>query len=364
MSYLAAAAHIRQLCQLALNSEVVMPAILRALHDLVPSDSNGFFWVDESFDITNICAEKLLPPEIMRLYFSEFYDAPGSGFRERFAQLARQSEPVNIMTFSDEFYRSEYYHRIWRHLDAHHVMYAVIRDRRRCLGQLSLYRTDRDPAFSEEERRRLVQVVKYIAHLVASPKTGSARTEAGLDMYYDTEQSGMLLLGVDAQPTQMSPEAQRLFFLASHPQISRKSVVASFTGGTLPVFEQLSTALNGALRDSGAEPPKFSIRNAWGEFVCTSYALRATDAQQGSTVGVHIRYREPLPIRLLTKMRSMPLSVRQKEVALLLTVGCSHSEIARRMHVKLNTVEYHKKQIYNKLDVHDQKQLRDCFLAA
>jgi hypothetical protein len=67
-------AHIRHLCCLGLGAETIMPALLKCLHELVASDSNAFFWVDERDEITNFCAEKILPMEVMRLYFREFYN--------------------------------------------------------------------------------------------------------------------------------------------------------------------------------------------------------------------------------------------------------------------------------------------------
>jgi hypothetical protein len=58
MKYSVALAHIRQLCCLGLGGEAIMSAVLRDLHDLVPCDSAGFFWVDEHYAMSNLTADQ------------------------------------------------------------------------------------------------------------------------------------------------------------------------------------------------------------------------------------------------------------------------------------------------------------------
>lgn len=105
-----------------------MPALLRELHELVPCDSAGFFWVDAAGEMSNLYAERLLPPDLMRLYFKRFYTDTERGFRSGLMWAAHQGDIVCSPSFDSSFYRSEYYNQILRHLDAHHLLYAVIRD--------------------------------------------------------------------------------------------------------------------------------------------------------------------------------------------------------------------------------------------
>ena len=46
------------------------------------------------------------------------------------------------------------------------------------------------------------------------------------------------------------------------------------------------------------------------------------------------------------------LTQRETEVLELLARGCSYGEIAKRLHVSINTVSTHIKKLYLKLDVH------------
>lgn len=56
----AALAHIRQLCNLGLGSEAVMPALLRSVRQLVRADSAAYFWVDARGEMSNMYAERML----------------------------------------------------------------------------------------------------------------------------------------------------------------------------------------------------------------------------------------------------------------------------------------------------------------
>ncbi len=355
-----AVAHLRQLCHLGLSPELAMPAILTALHDLVASDSNGFFWVDEHYDITNICAEKLLPPEVMRQYFEEYYDAPGTNFKQRLRAFASQKDMIQIMTQTEQFYQSDYYDKIWRHFDAHHAMYAVVRRGSRCFGQLSMYRSANDKPFSERDRRELAKVVGYMTDLFTIP--ARAVSDIPLDQYYDSGYSGMMLMDDKGEVSYASAQAQRLFFLATHPQISRKSLVATFREDYPKVLEQIASMIRNAPTGATQPPPQLHLRNCWGEFLLNGYGLhpRAADANTG--MGVLIEYREPMPIRLLNNMKRSSLSVRQTEVALRLAFGHSQPEIAEQLNIKLGSVEYYKKEAYRKLDVHDRQGLRERLL--
>jgi DNA-binding CsgD family transcriptional regulator len=357
-----AVAHVRQLCHLGLSPELAMPAVLTALHDLVTSDSNGFFWVDENYDITNICAEKLLPPEVMRRYFEEFYDAPETSFKKRLRQFAAQKDMIQIMTQTEQFYRSDYYDKIWRHFDAHHVMYAIVRRGAHCYGQLSMYRSAHDKPFSERDRRELAKVVSYMTDLFATPARATA-SDIPLDRYFDSGYSGMMLMDDKGEVTFASPQAQRLFFLATHPRISRKSLVAAFREDHPQVLEQIAGLIRGTPAGATQPPPQLQLHNCWGEFLLNGYGLQPREAGACAGMGVLIEYREPMPIRLLNNMKRSSLSVRQTEVALRLAFGHSQPDIANQLNIKLGSVEYYKKEAYRKLDVHDRQGLRDRLLS-
>jgi hypothetical protein len=87
-------ARIRQLCCLGLPGEMLVGSLLTALRELVPSESAAFFWVDARGEMRNLYAERLLPAELMSLYFERYYDGEQSSFRKAFRERAAAPDGV------------------------------------------------------------------------------------------------------------------------------------------------------------------------------------------------------------------------------------------------------------------------------
>jgi DNA-binding CsgD family transcriptional regulator len=356
----AAIAHIRQLCCLGLGGEAIMPALLRDLHDLVPCDSAGFFWVDEHYEMSNLCAEKMLASDLMRLYFSRFYHKAEQSFQTGFRERVRTGAPVEVTNFDESFYASDYYNLIWRYLDVHRALYAVIRERGHPLGQLSLYRTSKDPPFTPPERDRLGSVIHYIAHGLSAAPT---RTEDWKGLIQDTEQaSGLIILDRNGKLVQTSTEGRRLLFLAAYPRISPATIGSGMDDVPL-TLASLCTNLGRVFRGETAPPPALHMHNAWGRFVFRAYCMGDDPNATDALIGITVQHQESSPLTLMRAMKTEHLSAKQKEVILLLARGHSHQEIAREMNVSLNTANYHMKQVYDKLDAHDRGEVLQKLLA-
>jgi DNA-binding CsgD family transcriptional regulator len=353
-------AHIRQLCCLGLGAEVIMPYVLKALHDLILSDSNAFFWVDENDEITNICAEKLLPPDVMRLYFREFYDYKVGGFHSIITQTALRERHIDRANRDAGFYQSDYYNLVWReHLNAHHAMYAVIEDQGNRVGQLSLYRSTQEKAFSEQDENLLAQVTRYIAHgTAACPNSNAGATE-----FFDTPRTGLIILNARGEIQHLSGEGKRLLFLASHSTVSRQSLLADEEDPLPSALKQITKYLQSIFSGKSAPPPVWRIDNGWGRFVFRAFWLDAERGSDAGLIGVTVQQQEPLPLKVLGKLKTMPLPDRQKQVILLLAGGASRARIAEELNVKLNTVAYHVQQVHDRMEVHSRSELLNKFLS-
>lgn len=330
-----------------------MPAVLQAMHDLVRCDSAGFFWIDEHLEMSNLCAEKMLTPELMRLYFTRFYNNSEQSFQAGFRGRAKDVRAIAAAHYDESFYRSDYYNQIWRQLDAHYLLYAVIRERGRTLGQLSLYRTSRDPPFTEAEEQRLAGVVQYLAHGLTAPAKGG---DWNALVPQSEQASGMMILDRYGKLLQASPEGRRLLFLAAHPHISRSSL-DRFRGDVPPALADMCVNLGRVFKGETASPPSLYVENPWGCFEFRAYWMEGMSGAPDGSIGVTVRHQEPLPLALMRALRKLPLSAKQREVVFLLARGDAQQDIARQMNVTLNTAHYHVKQVYDKLDVHDQQQM-------
>ena len=57
-------AHFRQQCCLGIDAQTAMPSLLRALHPLIGSQANSFYWAAHNGDISNVYMEQLMPRDL------------------------------------------------------------------------------------------------------------------------------------------------------------------------------------------------------------------------------------------------------------------------------------------------------------
>jgi DNA-binding CsgD family transcriptional regulator len=350
-------AQIRQLCCLGLPAETLMPRLLPMLRTLVPADSAGFFWVDAGGHMRNLYAERMLPMDRSQLYFKRFYDSDEHPFRRQFVERmerARAGENVTSVSADESLQRTAYYNEIMRELDAHHVMYGVVRDHGGAIGQLSLYRSRTSREFDANERAELNNTLRYVAHAVAAPgvEAGMPAGEKllaampGIPRYVDTEDEAVAV--VDAAGTLLhgSDQLKRLLVQAvdgsfvPDPKFSSDGAVQNMLGQLLRM-----------LRDAGDAPPVLVRDTRWGRLQLRAYHLDEHGAES-APVAIRVLRQEPLLLKLAEAMQSLGLAPQQQEIALLLARGMTNPEIAVEMGVSPNTVSYHIKQLFQKLDAH------------
>ncbi len=351
--------HIRQLCCLGLPGKQLMPSLLKSLRQLVDADSAGFFWVDARGEMTNLYAERLLPAPLRQLYFTNFYEANDTSFRQAFIERARHVEPVTALTPSAETERSAYYNEVFRQLDAHHVLYGVVREQGQALGQLSLYRPKSAPAFSATQRTELTSVMRYVAHGVSRHGDAAATPQE----FLDTEDDNIFFVGVDGEIRQVSTAAQRLLALATQDTLGPEASGARAFEAARPTLRQLVERLQSVLTTGQGAPPSAMLHTAWGRFVLRAYATSDPPLLADSVIAVKIQRQEPMLLRFVDALSTLALSPQQREVAVGLARGASNRELAEALGVSINTVSYHVKQLFQRLDTHDRQQMVATVLA-
>jgi DNA-binding CsgD family transcriptional regulator len=346
-------ARIRQLCCLGLPGELLIASLLPTLRELVPSDSAGFFWVDARGEMKNLYAERLLPPEVMSLYFERYYDGREASFRKGF--LARANAPDGVIATSadGDLRKSEYYHEILKRLDAHHVLYGIVREQGAALGQLSLYRPMDAPAFSARERNDLASVMKYVAHGVAAGDTALPDGPSGF-AFQDSDDEAMLVTDRAGNVRHGSEKARRLLLLATTSDINPASLKASVNDRALQALKTLCARLESLARGEDALPPVMTLDTKWGRHILRAYWLDDDPFAAETLIGVRLQRQEPMILRFVEAMGRLPLSPQQREIALKIALGKSNQEIAEGLGVSGNTVAYHIKQLFLKLNVHDR----------
>jgi DNA-binding CsgD family transcriptional regulator len=352
MKQSAVRARIRQLCCLGLPGELLMASLLPALRELVPSDSAAFFWVDSRGDMSNLYAERLLPADVRELYFERFYDESEGSFRKAFLERAADAEGVIATTPSAEVLRSEYYNEILRRLEAHHVLYGIVREQGTALGQLSLYRSPEAPAFSPRERQELSSVMRYVGHGIAG---GDARPQnSAAYAFEDSDDEAMLVTDRRGVLRHASEKGRRLLLLATTSEINPATLKSAVNERAASTLRNLVSQLDAIARGDEAGAPVLVLDTKWGRHILRAYWLEDDYGARDAMVGVRIQRQEPMILRFVRAMGRLPLSPQQREIALMIAQGKSNHEIAEALGVSGNTVAYHIKQLFMKLDVHDR----------
>lgn len=344
--------HIRQLCCLGVPGEQLMPRLLKAVRQLVGAESAGFFWVDARGDMTALYAERLLPAPVMEVYFERFYDAAGSSFRRAFAQRASARQPVIAESASPTAERSAYYNEVMRHLDAHHVLYGIVREQGRALGQLSLYRPKSAPSFSAAAEAALASVMRYVAHGVARRAAEAPPAQA----LAEAAEDAVFVVDAGGTPGPLSPAAHRLLALAVQGGLG-PGHRPPLADAARPLLARLRVELVRALSGADGEPPGIVVENAWGRFVLRAYSLAEDPAARGGPMAVRIERQEPMILKFVDALAGLGLTPQQREIAAGLARGASNQALAEALGVSANTIAYHIKQLFARLDTHDRQQM-------
>lgn len=355
--------HIRQLCCLGLGGRAIMPALLRAVRELVPSDSAEFFWVDARGEMTNHYAEQTLPPDVMQFYFDRASAGGEHPYFASFKTRAAQIDPVTTLTITDALRRTDLYRSVLNHLGAEHALYCVIREREQPLGQLSLYRGKTRAAFGANDRAAIAAIAGYVAHGL-DDTFGAGKHAGGDQSYRDTDHHAMLTLERDGTLRHCSSAARRLLQYVTLESVNR-GTVAQQDEAIHGLMRELADQL-GAVFVQSADipvlPPALVVTNRWGRFVLRAYWLTDDVRAADALIGVQIRRQETMVLRLSQAMQRLALSPQQREVGLLLAQGKSNPQIAGALGVSLNTANYHVKQLFAKLNTHERAEVAPMLL--
>ncbi len=356
MKHAAQLVHIRQLACLGLSGTAVMPALLKAVREFVGADSAGFFWVNAHGEMTNFYAERTLPPHLMRRYFERHHASNEHKFQQSFLALAKDSDPVSSRSASPAMMKTAYYEEILRELNAHHVLYAVIRDASIAIGQLSLYRPRSDQAFTAADRAAIRDISRYVSHAVARPNAINHAQQ-----FVDSDEDGLVVVDGDCRIVQGTSASLHLLARALQQSFNAATPSLAVGDSVAGIVSTLVERIARIRQGQPAKAPREHIDGSWGRFVLSAYELSgdevAIEKRHGlPRVGLHIQRKEQLMVRLVEAMGALDLSPQQREVAVLLAQGKSNLEIAVALNVSSNTAGYHVKQLFVRLDAHDRAE--------
>lgn len=340
---------LRQLCHLGLPAALLLPSLLPVLRELVPASHAGFFFCDERGGISNLYAERLLPPGVMASYHDQHSNQQ---FRSQYLGRVAAASPLSRRSLGADERNSDYGRDVLVPLGIEHFLYAIVRHpgHGTVLGQLSLYRGSDAPAFSSDDEQALQNVLHYLGQGLAVPSPVGLR-----DLQDQAVEEGLALL--DSQGRELYADANwpRLIRLAHGNAIT--PATALLERETLPRF--VSAVLAAVLSAPNAI---HQVTTAWGQFAFRQHAMASGQGEQAVALLLSRLAAEPL--RLAQGAAALDLSPQQREVAVMMAQGHSNTEIAQHLGISTNTAGYHAKQVFARLGVHERSAVARVLGAA
>ena len=356
MKNAAATAYIRELCSLELTGQLLIPALLAALHRVIPSARNLFDWVNAEGHIQRYYFEGPIDLRVARLYFDQFHNQREADAMPKFVDVIRGSAAVRSAEElnSRHFFDSALFNEIWRPQRLHYRLEGIVRSRDgKPLGSLVLYREQGERIFGKPDEQTLQVLLPYVAHGLVHGKERQVNYAEG------DQRAALVSLDALGRIVHLSPNGHKLLLLA-HGDISPASAARQPITEDFPTLALLHRRLS---HRDGLEPARcaVTVTNTWGRFEFRAEHLAPVGVPDQALIGVAVRHLVPREVHDLVSIESHPLSIAQKKVCALLLQGLSQPQIALRLGVLNSTVTDHVRKVYVKLDVHSVGELRARF---
>ena len=181
------------------------------------------------------------------------------------------------------------------------------------------------------------------------PKAVAAHIE-----FVDADSEDMVVVDFHGQIVEAAAKSLNLLSMALKREFN-PTMPPLVAGDTVPgSVQQLLVLLQKAILGETDPAPRIAIDGPWGRFLLSAYALDDDGVSPVSRAAIHIRRQQPMILKLAEAMGKFDISPQQREVALLLAQGRSNQQIGTALNVSGNTVNYHIKQLFMRLDAHDR----------
>lgn len=359
---------LHALCRAGWRVEVFIPALLEALHGVIPSARNLFDWTDEAGHLLCYFIEGPVDTSVAQLYFDEFHNRKETACMPAFRSLRQM--PMSVRGAAElnhpAFFASALYNEVWRPQGLHSRIEGVVRSRSgRLLGSLVLYRGRGEVPFTVRDQALLAAVLPLVADALGREHpTAEADTQ---DLHVGSlEPPETVVLDGSGQVLHATEGLERLLMLADDG-LSRDALRRTLAERLQRLFGRIIGQMTERARyaDGAAATapwPSLTIVNAFGRFDAHGSLLRSACAGPQSAsplLQIVVRRLEPRSVALHRVMRALPISAGQTAVCAALYAGTTQTEIARRMGVTPTTVVDHVRKLYRALEVNGSAELRE-----
>lgn len=349
--------YFRQLCSLGLPGQSVVPALLEALHRIIPAEANSIVWRDCWGRTNRILVESIRGEvPLQPVYRDRIAEARA---RELFAGCADTLHGHWGNGLSDGIPTP----------DNSAIPGPAQEAGNDCAATGLVCSICRSTRFNRSEQRTLNALLPHFARALTEPDIGPAPLFA-------SGREGFLLADNRGQLQHISPDARQLLcraqLYAPHWERRPARSQSPLSNG---LAQLVGKRAGGNDNPESRLSPVWRHRTPWGAFVFRVHGrdrrhrLRlplfppvptqplAFEMARAHSITIRLCALEPLPIKLLWQLQQWPLSPRQREIALWLAQGFSLDNIGLQLHIDEGAAAAHTRAIYERLNVHDRAEL-------
>lgn len=370
----AAAGQLRLLCATAMPSPLVVPDLLRHLHDLVAATGYVFTWFAGDGRLEGMYCEPPLDSVAPNFLRQPEHLLAQAGYRGEHHRPHSRSGRVAEISTQPAFKRSEFYEVMCRPAGVDHGWDGFIQVGGQVRAALALWRPAGMPPVSTTEAGQLEALFPHLSRLLAAEVPADAQgapTPVGLPAGRLLPSDERALAVVDAQGriVHACAQARRMLWYLAHPDFRQGAAAVGGPDSHAAVTE-VSRRLTALLRHEPAPVPALELRNQWGAFAVHGFLLGgpanagepAGASATGPLFGLQLGRRLPAEVLAVRRMAELPLSFKQKELCLCLVRGLRPPQIEAELGIKPTTQKDYLARIYAKLQIGTREALLDRLL--
>lgn len=334
---------LKQAARCGLRSELTVPALLGALDRLIPSDNAAFGWMAPDGRLSHLYIDKPLGLAGIGRLAEEAFRRPGNAGIPAVSESPDGGSTLDVIPVQSGFADSESHRSLFEPHGIREILRCAIGPPGAARAALCLFRSARRARFSEDERRRIKEILTWFEAALQGRRIPQRWEAADRDGYLVADESGRLL-----HTSARGRHEWRLAINDLMPGAAPKLAPPVSLGALL---QRLSAPR------WGGEPPPFEVDNHWGRFILRSAWLDESQAGDERRMLVRIVRHVPAEIKTIERLADLPLSCRQKELCCLLARGLSYPEAAEFMGVRRSTITDYVNVIFKRLEINTREDL-------
>lgn len=355
MKHTVSIAYIRQLCSLGLYVPALIPDLLKAFGEVIPSTPNLLIGMPSGHQpafaipsfISNTKAWLDIPTgSLFKMGFSN----SGYSWQPDSPRWDKADPTILIDSLGGDPQAS-----VWFYGSERRSLCGAIRNTKELLGIVVLNRMPNAQPFCVKDQALLLRLLPYLT------KGWQIRDIIEEDYVY-TGESCLLILDQFGEIAHLSDIAPPLLYMANYASF-KCNTQKSCADATLQA-NFIRLARNFKATNKRKTPLVFHHQNMWGRFTFRAEGLHNNLVQDRELIAITISREEPRILRTLRTIHSLSLSPTQMELCLLIAqerVPCD--VIAEQLHIKPSTLKEHLQRIYQKLNIHGRNELVDRLMS-